>query len=127
MSTRPEQDGEVFFLSIPFHPLCYSNVTPSRPSAKGAFRKTCGGSSAKEPCKHLPANGPFDQRLVTVRSQRHAHHRDLRQLLDAPDETARRRGQILPRLDPANGFAPDGQVLVKKTYAAQLYNEITTD
>src|SRR5690606_37850235 len=29
MSTRPEQDGEVFFLSIPFHPLCYSNVTPS--------------------------------------------------------------------------------------------------
>src|SRR5690606_5045068 len=30
MSTRPEQDGEVFFLSIPFHPLCYSNVTPSR-------------------------------------------------------------------------------------------------
>src|SRR5690606_27765542 len=30
MSTRPEQDGEVFFLSIPFHPLCYSNVTPSQ-------------------------------------------------------------------------------------------------
>src|SRR5690606_37118981 len=29
MSTRPAQDGEVFFLSIPFHPLCYSNVTPS--------------------------------------------------------------------------------------------------
>src|SRR5690606_11212155 len=30
MSTRPEQDGEVFFLFIPFHPLCYSNVTPLR-------------------------------------------------------------------------------------------------
>src|SRR5690606_12808913 len=30
MSTRPEQDGEVYFLSIPFHPLCYTNVTPSR-------------------------------------------------------------------------------------------------
>src|SRR5690554_2042577 len=29
MSTRPVQDGEVFFLSIPFHSLCYSNVTPS--------------------------------------------------------------------------------------------------
>src|SRR5690606_21475375 len=27
MSTRPVQDGEVFFLSIPFHSLCYSNVT----------------------------------------------------------------------------------------------------
>lgn len=27
--TRPFRDGEVSFLSIPFHLLCYSNVTPS--------------------------------------------------------------------------------------------------
>src|SRR5690606_33190429 len=32
MSTRPAQHGEVFFLSIPFHSLCYSNVTRLDPA-----------------------------------------------------------------------------------------------
>src|SRR5690606_5305897 len=43
MSTRPEQDGEVFFLSIPFHPLCYSNVTPSGTRAPKGRRVLAGG------------------------------------------------------------------------------------
>src|SRR5690606_30582671 len=48
MSTRPEQDGEVFFLSIPFHPLCYSNVTPSR-TGFDAGRVGAGGDPAAAP------------------------------------------------------------------------------
>src|SRR5690606_37147014 len=50
MSTRPVQDGEVFFLSIPFHSLCYSNVTrlPAGADSQPGSGARRGGFSSRE-------------------------------------------------------------------------------
>src|SRR5690606_21292512 len=62
VGTRPSQDGEVFFLSIPFHPLCYSNVTRFiRRIAKELHH------SRKTVRKALQDPGPWEYRMSRPR------------------------------------------------------------
>src|SRR5690606_1654010 len=65
MSTRPEQDGEVFFLSIPFHPLCYSNVTPSRTWSESSLSGHEAGLGLLSRC---PGDDPVHQTRDTSRA-----------------------------------------------------------